>query len=67
MPYQRNLTRLNHHQNVIPDSIGIQTAQLTEFRTGEYQEERVGYKYTLSLILCFLNCEPGHATTLNKS
>ena len=32
---------MNHHQNVIPDSIGVQNAQLTELRTEEHHEERV--------------------------
>ena len=39
-------------------------AQLTEFRIEEHHEERVGTNILWAFILCFLNREPGHVTTL---
>ena len=41
--------------------------QLTKFRTEERHEERVITNTFWAFILCFLNCEPSHATTLQKS
>ena len=41
--------------------------QLTEFRIEEHHEERVGTNILWAFILCFLNREPGHVTTLQKS
>ena len=42
-------------------------AQLTELRYEEYHEERVGINKLWAFILCFLNREPSHDTTLQKS
>ena len=42
-------------------------AQLTEFRIEEHHEERVGKHILWAFILCFLNHEPSHVTTLQKS
>ena len=42
-------------------------AQLTELRVGEHHEERVGTNILWAFILCFLNREPSHVTTLQKS
>ena len=42
-------------------------AQLTELRIEEHHEERVGTNLLWAFILCFLNREPGHVTTLQKS
>ena len=42
MPSQTNFQYPNHHQNAIPDSIGIQNTQLIEYRDEEPHEERVG-------------------------
>ena len=42
-------------------------AQLTEHGTEEHHEEQVGTNKFWAFILCFLNHEPGHVTTLKKS
>ena len=42
-------------------------AQLTELRVEEHYEERVGTNILWAFILCFLNHEPSHVTTLQKS
>ena len=63
----QNPTCVNHHQNVVPNSNRVRPAQLTEFRIEEHHEERVGKNILWAFILCFLNREPGHVTTLQKS
>ena len=43
--FKINFQYLNHHRNIkdkMPDSTGILNAQLTEHRTEEHHEERVG-------------------------
>ena len=43
--FKINFQYLNHHRNIkdkMTDSIGIQNAQLTEHRTEEHHEDRVG-------------------------
>ena len=42
-------------------------AQLTELRVEEYHEVRVGTNILWAFIPCFLNREPSHVTTLQKS
>ena len=42
-------------------------AQLTEFKIEEHHEELVGTNILWAFILCFLNREPSHVTTLQKS
>ena len=42
-------------------------AQLTELRIEERHEERVGTNTLWAFILCFLNHEPSHVATLQKS
>ena len=42
-------------------------AQLTEARIEGHHEERVGTNILWAFILCFLNREPSHVTTLQKS
>ena len=42
-------------------------AQLTEFRIEEHHEERVGKNILWAFIFFFLNREPSHVTTLQKS
>ena len=42
-------------------------AQLTGYRIEGHHEERVGTNILWAFILCFLNREPSHVTTLQKS
>ena len=45
--FKINFQYPNHHRNIkdkMPNSIGIQNAQLTEHRTEGHHGERVGYK-----------------------
>ena len=56
LEHQGQNSRLNRDLN----------AQLTEHKTEEHHEERVGTNKLWAFILCFLNREPGHATTLKS-
>ena len=62
--FQQNSTCVNHHQNVIPGSIEVQTHNQLSLGLKNLTENGLGTNKIRAFILCFLNREPSHVTTL---